>query len=334
VRALVTGASGFIGSALVEELGTLGFEVDALMRKTSSGANLAGLRYRRVEGDLTDEASLRRAVRDVDYVFHLAGLTAARSSAEFFAYNTEGTARLARAVAEARPSLSRFVYVSSLAASGPASARDKPMSELETEHPVSAYGQSKLAAERELLRYRECYPISIVRPPMVYGPRDKGVFVVIQTVARNLMPILQGSSEGGDKFYSIIHVRDLVRGIVQSAVASVAKVPSGEVFFLASDQTPSYQEILSTIAEALGRDPLRIRVPKPVIRALAVVFSSVGTLTRRTFPLNLDKLNELLPDYWVCSNSKAKIMLGFVPEIDLASGMASAIEWYQRHRWI
>lgn len=175
MRALVTGASGFIGSTLIQELSTLGFEVHALMRKTSSDANLAGLNYRRVQGDLSDEGSLREAVRGVDYVFHLAGLTAAKNREEFFAHNALGTERLAKVVAEERPGLSRFVYVSSLAASGPASSLEAPLTESQAEHPVSAYGESKLAGEHALLRYKDVYPISIIRPPMVYGPRDKGV---------------------------------------------------------------------------------------------------------------------------------------------------------------
>jgi dihydroflavonol-4-reductase len=333
MRALVTGASGFIGSTLIEELGTLGFKVDALMRKTSSPANLEGLDFRRVEGDLADESSLRQAVREVDYVFHLAGVTKARNRAGYFEHNTEGTERLARVVAEERPGLSRFVYVSSLAASGPAQTIE-PLTEKSAEHPVSAYGESKLEGERALLRFKSVYPISIIRPPMVYGPKDKDVFLMIQPVARNLMPLLRGSTESGHKYYSSIHVRDLCRGIVQSAVVKSEKVASGEVFFLASDQVHTYQDIMNTIAECLERDPLRVRVPKFAVRAAAMALSGMGLLTRRTFALNLDKLNEVLPDYWICSNQKAKDMLGFEPEFDLKSGMSNAIEWYRKQRWL
>jgi dihydroflavonol-4-reductase len=334
MRALVTGASGFIGSTLIEELGTLGFEVDALMRKTSSAANLEGLKFRRVEGDLSDEQSLRTAVRDVDYIFHLAGVTVAPNRAGYFAHNAHGTERLARIAAEERPGLQRFVYVSSLAASGPALSRE-PLTEQNLEKPVSAYGESKLEGERALLRFKSVYPISIIRPPMVYGPKDKAVFVMIQPVARNLMPLLRGSTEGGHKYYSSIHVRDLCRGIVQSALAPAAKVPSGEVFFLTGDHIHTYMDIMNTIAECLGRDPLRIRVPKFAVKLAATALSGLGSLTRRTFPLNLDKLNEVLPDYWICSNQKAKDMLGFAPEYDLASGgMSHTIEWYRKQKWL
>jgi dihydroflavonol-4-reductase len=333
MRALVTGASGFIGSTLIEELGTLGFEVDALMRKTSSSANLEGLKFRRVEGSLSDEESLRKAVREVDYIFHLAGVTKAPNRAGYFEHNTAGTERLARIAAEERPGLSRFVYVSSLAAAGP-SQTIEPLRETAKENPVSAYGESKLEGERALLRYKSVYPVSIIRPPMVYGPRDKDVFLMIRPVARNFMPLLKGSTEGGHKYYSSIHVHDLCRGIVQSALAPKEKVPSGEVFFLAIDQIHTYQDIMNTIAECLGRDPLRIRVPKVAVKLAAAALSGAGLLTRRTFALNLDKLNEVLPDYWICSNQKAKDMLGFAPEYDLTSGMSHAIEWYRKQRWL
>src|SRR5205823_1417576 len=113
--ALVTGASGFIGSTLIEELNRRGIGVRALLRRTSSDANLKGLDYTRAEGSLADFESLKKAASGVDYVFHLAGVTSAPNRAAYFEHNAEGTERLARAAAEANPGLKRFVYVSSLA---------------------------------------------------------------------------------------------------------------------------------------------------------------------------------------------------------------------------
>lgn len=334
MRALVTGASGFIGSTLIEELNTLGFEVRALMRRTSSSSNLEGLKFERAEGDLTDAASLRDAVREVNYVFHLAGAVTARNRAEFDRLNAIGTKNLAEAVAEVRPGLSRFVYVSSLAAGGPSGSL-KPRDEEEPDHPVSAYGESKLAGERYLMKYRHVYPVSIVRPPMVYGPKDKATFVFIKSVSRNLVPMLPGSPlDGGHKYYSSIHSKDLCRGIVQAGVASLDKVPSGEIFYLADDQVATYEDLMTVISEKLNRNPLRVRLPKLAIRAAAYGLSGLTRLTGHTFPLNVDKLNEILPDYWICSNAKAKKLLGFAPEYDFRSGWANAIEWYQRQRWI
>lgn len=339
LRALISGASGFIGSSLIEELNALGFEVFALMRKTSSPANLKDLKYQKVEGDLSDLDSLKRAVEShggMNYVFHLAGVTSAPDRAGYFDCNAGGTAALARAVVESDVKLSRFVYVSSLAAGGPSRSR-LPRREADGDEPVSAYGESKREGERELLAHRERFPVSIIRPPLVYGPKDKNVFLIIKTVARNLMPILAGSSRGGGdgkKYYSVIHVKDLARGIVQAGLAPVDKVPSGEIFYLADDGIHSYQEFLSSISESLGNHPVRFPVPKAAIRVAALAAAAATKLTGRSFALNMDKLNEILPDYWICSNEKAKKMLGFTTEFDLNTGMAQTIQWYRRQGWL
>ncbi|HAR42005.1 MAG TPA: hypothetical protein DCS07_05140 [Bdellovibrionales bacterium] len=333
MKALITGASGFIGSTLIEKLHQLGFEIRALMRSSSSLKNLNGMHYERFEGHLGDFESLKKAVSGVDYVFHLAGATAAPDRDAYFEANAWGTERLARAVAEVNPGLKRFVLVSSLAAAGPASSQT-PRTEAEAEQPVSFYGESKLQGERELLKYKDQFQLSIVRPPMVYGPRDKGVFVIIQTVARNLMPIIQGGSPDGQKYYSAIHSEDLCRGIIQAALMPSDAAPSGEKFYLTASAVHSYREFLATIAECLDRDPFVFRIPRFVISSLAWGLSGIGKMTGKTFPLNLDKLNELRPDYWVCSNEKATRVLNFSPEFDLRSGMTQTIGWYRQEKWL
>jgi nucleoside-diphosphate-sugar epimerase len=207
-----------------------------------------------------------------------------------------------------------------------------PRKEGEQDHPVSAYGESKLQAEKELLHYKDAFPITIVRPPMVYGPKDKGVFVVIKTVAKNLMPLMPGAGPGGNKFYSVVHSKDLCRGLVQAALAK--NVPSGEIFYFCGDGIYSYQDLLSTMAEKLGTEPWKFKIPRVALKIGATAGTALGILSKKTFPLNLDKLNELTPDYWICSNDKAKKVLGFAPEFSLASGMANTIDWYKRQKWI
>jgi dihydroflavonol-4-reductase len=336
MKALVTGASGFIGSTLIEELDTLGFEVRALMRTRSSlrsSTSLEGLKFECIDGNLSDFSALCKAVKGVNYIFHLAGVSSATNRAGFFEQNTRVTERLARAVAAVGPDLTRLVFVSSLAAAGPSETL-RPRVETDEDKPVSNFGESKLRGEKALLNFKDLFPVTIVRPPFVYGPKDKVLFKMIQTVARNFMPVLYGAGLDGHKYYSAIHSKDLCRGLVQAAVASIQKVPSGEVFYLAADGVHTYSDLMTTIAEGLNSDPLKINVPNFVIKATAGALSAVGFMTRRTFPLNLDKLKELLPDYWICSNQKAKTMLGFVPEFDFTSGMANSIAWYKKQRWL
>ncbi|MGZ3687989.1 MAG: NAD-dependent epimerase/dehydratase family protein [Bdellovibrionota bacterium] len=330
MKALVTGASGFIGSTLIEELGTLGFDVHALMRKSSSAANLEGIKYQRIEGDLSDLESLRNAVKGMDYVFHLAGATAAPNRDAYFEHNAHGSGRIAQAVAEVNPTLSRFVYVSSIAAAGPAENENAPKTELDPPKPVSAYGESKLEGEHQVLKHKATFPITVVRAPIVYGPKDKGVFVMIQTVNRNFMPLPRGGR--GEKFYSAVHVHDLVNGIVKAAMTP--DLASGETFFISDDRNYTYREMMTTIADCLNRQPLQLQVPKFAIRIAAVGASVAGFVLRKSLPLNLDKLGEILPDYWICSNQKAKQVLGFQAEYNFSTGMAHAIEWYKKQKWI
>jgi nucleoside-diphosphate-sugar epimerase len=333
MKVLVTGASGFIGSTLIGELDTLGFEVFALMRKTSKTTNLEGLKFQRVEGDLSDYESLCRAVEGVDYVFHLAGVTRAKSKRVFFEENVKGTERIARAIQDVRPSLTRMVYISSLAAGGPSHSL-RPKIESDRAHPVSSYGASKLQAEKELLRFKCEFPLAIVRPPIVYGPKDQAIFLMVKTIARNLMPILHGSNRSGHKYYSAIHAKDLCRGLVQIALAPKDAIASGEVFYLAGDGIHTYQEWVSAIAEKLNCEPLRLGIPNFLMKTVARAMGTAELLSPRPFVLNVDKLRELLPDYWICSNQKAKTMVGFVPEFDLVAGLEDTIDWYKKQRWI
>ena len=206
---LVTGASGFIGSHLVEALLARGARVRVLLRKSSSREWLSGLQIESVIGDLFSPAPLREAVRDVDYIYHSAGVTKARTPAEYFKGNTLGTKNLLAAVREINPGLKRFVQISSQAAVGP-SPSSTPIDETVVAHPITNYGRSKWAAEEECHAQASAFPITIVRPPVVFGPRDKDVFEFFRTVSRGLQPMVGFS----DKQVSMVHVADLVRGFI------------------------------------------------------------------------------------------------------------------------
>jgi nucleoside-diphosphate-sugar epimerase len=328
-RAFVTGASGFVGSTLCEELTQRGYEIRALMRKTSSSANLGNVKIQPATGDLRNADSLVEAVRGADVIFHVAGVVAARSRADFFAANAVGTKNLIEAARRAG-NLERFVYVSSLAAAGP-SRPESPRGEEEENNPVSDYGASKLGGEQEALAAKNDLPVTIVRPPAVYGPRDRGVFTFFQMIQRGLLPIL-GLEKPDPRRYSFVHVADLVQGI---ALAGEAKdLPSGEIFYLSGNGEFSWEEAMRILARAMGKKPLPLRLPIPVMKGAGAICSAYSKVSGQVLPFSLDKVKEIAAPAWHCSNAKAKRLLKFEPYWELEKGFAQTAEWYRRNGWL
>ncbi len=325
MKTLVTGATGFVGSNLVEELISQGFEVRVLVRKTSKLDHLSGLKIEICYGDINDFDSVCQAVRGVDYVFHVAGVIFPRSRSDFFRINEEGARNVIRAAAQENSGIKRFVLISSMAAGGPVDSLN-PRTESQPDQPVSDYGRSKLAAESALLPFCSKVPISIVRPPIIYGPRDSGVLTLVKMVASRLMIFVKGNSPDGKKYYSMIHVKDLCRGLIQVAVAKSDQVKSGEIFYLSGDDYASFESWLDEMASCLDRKPFKIYISPRVVVFFGKILNFLG--------MNVDKLNEILPDYWICSNEKARRLLNFKPEYDLRRGTADAIQWYKKNQWI
>ncbi|MGZ3653534.1 MAG: NAD-dependent epimerase/dehydratase family protein [Bdellovibrionota bacterium] len=327
--ALVTGASGFVGSTLCEELLRRGISVRALMRKTSSSANLGGASVIPVRGDLRDPASLEEAVAGVDLIFHVAGVVAARSRSDFFAANAEGTRNLLQA-ARAKGKPKRFVYVSSLAAAGP-SRPDRPNVEPDHCHPVSDYGLSKLAGEQAVLEFQAHLPVCVVRPPAVYGPRDKGVLTFFQAVQKGILPLL-GLENPDPRRYSFVHVDDLVQGIVKAGLAEGLR--SGEVLYLSGDGEFSWEEAMRLIAFGLDKKTRSLRLPIPAMKGAAALCTAFSKVSGKVLPFSLDKIKEIEAAAWTCSNRKAKELIGFEPYWSLDRGFAHTAKWYRENGWL
>jgi nucleoside-diphosphate-sugar epimerase len=331
LKALVTGGSGFIGSEVIRQLLAKGIAVRALLRKTSSRRNLEGLEYETATGDLNDLEALKKAVAGVDYVFHIAGALVGKNREELFLHNSEGTSKLAQACAEANPKLKRFVYVSSLAASGPASSLD-PKTESDPEAPVSDYGASKLGGEKELEKWSKDFATTVIRPPAVYGPRDTGILEFVKFVNNGVTPVFSAKSHDGHKYLSIIHVEDLVQGIVLAGLADGQS--KKEVFFLSGDNIFSWADLFGVMAEALGKKTVRVPIPIPALTGLAAFYGVMTRIFNKSFPLTLDKIKELRQDYWICSNERAKKVLGFKPRWEIKPGITQTVGWYKENGWI
>ncbi len=337
MKALVTGGSGFIGSTLIEALTRRGISVAVLMRKTSSDRNLQGLRFDRVEGDITDFASLKNAVAGVDVVFHLAGVIAAKNRAGYFLFNGEGTENLARAATEANREgtarISRFVYVSTLAAGGP-SPGVHPRTERDADRPVSAYGESKKAGEDGLLKYRDSFLPLILRAPIVYGPRDSATLILIKSAAKRVVPKLPSRAVDGEKHYSIVHADDLVSALVTLGTEESAKFERGDIFYVTSGEDVTSTRLIRAMADSLGVRTLSIPIPRFALRLASTIGSWYGNFAGKATLINRDKLNELLPDYWTCSSLKLMTKTAWRPRVLLDEGMREAIGWYRENGWI
>ncbi len=322
-RAFVTGATGFVGSHLVDALLERDWQVRCSVRATSDRRWLEGKPYEAVTCELTAGTGLDRAMDGVDAVFHVAGAIMAPSLEKFREGNWLASKRMIDAAVASRAK--RFVHVSSLAVAGPSPSADG-VDESSACSPISAYGTTKLDGEREVWSHRDAVPVTVVRPPVVYGPRDRGLFELYKVLAAGVRPQI-----GGPKFVSIVHVGDLVRGIVDAAERPQA---AGEVFFMANDRPHTYAELMDMMLAGLDRGALRVPVPDRVVRLLGAVAEDVLAVVGKGGMFNRDKAREMTQKYWVCRSTKAKRVLGWEAKVPIAAGLRETLAWYKREAWL
>jgi len=329
MRVLLTGGSGFVGSYVAEELDRLGHAVRALVRPRSDRKMLEKLRnVEFVAGAVEDRASLDQAVRGVDAVVHVAGLVKARNSREFFLTNTEGTRNLLAAAEAHAPGLKRFVYVSSLAAVGP-SPDGKPVPDDATPRPLTQYGHSKLAAEQAVLAAKDRLPVTIIRPPLIYGPRDRETLAFFTSVRNGVLPLLGD----GLNTLSVIYGEDCAGAVVKAAVT--AQAPSGRTYFVEDGSVYVWRDALAEVEKALGKRAfLRVGLPMAALKVAAAATQLYGKVTNTAQMLTLDKVNELKQRHWVCEGSGARRELGWQPRTSWPQGVAKAVAWYRQAGWL
>jgi nucleoside-diphosphate-sugar epimerase len=323
---LVTGASGFIGAHLVRLLVERGHDVRAMVRRSSDLRRLEKTPVELVYADVMEVGSLGPAVAAAEVVFHLAGSIAAPDAGAFDRVNRVGTVNLLRAVQQHDVGLRRFVFVSSTAAAGP-SGRDGPRTEDGPPSPVSAYGRSKLAAERAVAEFGGRVRATILRPPIVYGSGDAATLDLFKMIRRRIAFAVTGP----ERRMSFVHVRDLVEGALLAAGHDAA---AGETFALPGPEDATMLEFQQVIGEAMGRQPVTVPVPAGLLRLAGIVADASRRWTRTRSPFGSDKVAEALQAGWVVSGEKARRCFGFAPRIGLREGVAEALAWYQAHGWL
>ena len=326
----VTGATGFVGSHLVDRLLERGYRVRALVRRTSNLRWLEGKPVERVLMDPRDRSGLRSALEGVGAVMHFAGRIRARVRREFFEANADVTESIAAAFRETAPAGAVFLHCSSVAASGPAPvgppASTPRISEDDPPRPVSDYGESKLEGERRLEVLRDHARTIIFRPPAVYGPRDEAVLVLLRWAQRGWFPI---PARKGATF-SMIHVSDLV----DAALAALESPRARGIYTLGDGEVHRWEDVGETVARIFGRRLRAIRIPIGAAWLAAAAGEGLAALGGPAPLISFGKVREMRERSWVCLADKAVRDFGFHPRVREMEGMEETIRWYRAQGWL
>ena len=322
---LITGATGFVGSHVVEAVAGKASRIRALVRSPGRAQILTEHGIEPVQGSLEDVGAVRAAVAGSDVVIHMAAATRAANEAAFAQANAQGTQTVVDAVLRASRPPKRLIYLSSLAAVGP--ARDgRPVQTNDLPAPLTAYGRTKLAGERICQQAERVAQVAVLRAPAVYGPRERDIYEFFRMAARGIVVV----PSGPPRSLQMVHVADLARAIVLAATGSQVR----GVYHIAESRAYLWPDVARLVAKGVGRKARQVTVPGAVLLAAGAVSEAVGRLIGRPSIFSRDKARELLAPGWLCETEAARRDLGFEAEVPLERGLAETAAWYREHGWL
>lgn len=323
-KALVTGASGFIGGRLRDALVDRGLDVLAIRRRGSPPAR----RGRSVECDYDDVSALARVFETErpDFVFHVAGVTKGVTYEDFRRGNVAPTENLLRAIEQSQAVPKRFVHVSSQAAYGP-SSRERPLVEDDPRRPIEFYGQSKLEAEHAVEARGERVPWTILRPAGVYGPGDVDYFNLFKeaSAGRN---VFFGNRE---QRWSAVYVDDCVEAILLAATHPAAV---GEGFFVEDGRPLTWVEFQDCIVRESGRRPITLDFPAFFVTLAGIAGEIATRIDGKPRLFNRQKAKMGAQAAWLCSAAKLRSRLGWSARVGFEEGVRRAFAWYRAEGWL
>jgi dihydroflavonol-4-reductase len=323
---VVTGGSGFVGSHLVDLLISKGHQVKCIVRETSSLKWLENKDVEIIKCGLFDKDALKEILKDVNYLFHVAGVVKSKKVDGYYKGNVETTRNLLDTLVQVNPKIERVLIVSSQTACGP-SINQVAVTEETKPNPITTYGKSKLAQEELSKEYFNRLPITIVRPPAVYGPRDTEIYLVFKTYKQGLMTIV-----GFDKKeVSLVHVTDLVEGIY---LAATNQNSNGETYFISSKEFYNWPQVAEVIKKSMGKGAIKIRFPHALVYTVAAFAQFFAMFSSKPATMNLEKAKDFVQKYWTCDISKAEKELGYSQKVSLEEGMKQTIDWYKENKWL
>ena len=327
MKVLVTGGTGFVGSHVIDELLKKKYQIRAIARKSSNTKWLKGKDVEIFTASLDDKDSLISAMEGIEGVLHIGGLTAARDLEEFMKGNLGGTKNLLEAAKVYKNNIKRFLYCSSQTVMGPAKSINEPSKEEDVCNPLTSYAKSKREAELYVLSNLKEFPITIVRPPAVYGERDSAILTFFQAMNNRL-----GTMIGFDeKYVSMVQVRDLARGIVMAFESEKA---IGETYFISSKEFYTWPQIIKITENVMAKKALKLRLPHCLVLTIAGISGFFGKFASKPPVLNYEKGIDITQRYWICSPDKAKRDFGYEQEISIEQGIADTVKWYKDNKWL
>jgi len=319
-KALVTGATGFIGGHLTEELVRRGWEVSCWSRPQSRTSRLDHMPVSVWKGSLDDLDRLRQAVAAQDYVFHLAARIHSAPRKVYERVNHIYTRNLVRACRDASGPLRRLVYVSSIAAAGP-SRPGHIKTETAPCRPSSEYGRSKLRGEEAVRQAGPDLPFTIIRPPNVYGPRQRETALLIWLIRKRVVPVLRKR----EPCTSLIYVKDLNQGLIQAALSPVA---AGQTYYLTDGKIYSWHRVLFTLKDILLGPSLYLPLPEALIAMAAAAADGLKRVRLLRAYFGRRAWASMTQTPWLFSASQARIELGFAARYSLEQGLRDTLEHF------
>jgi dihydroflavonol-4-reductase len=300
-----------------------GFNVRCLVRRTRSNLGwIEGSKAEIVRASYLDVDTLREAIQDAEYIFHIAGVTKAKTPSQYRQGNVLTTKNLLEA-ATASSRLKKFCFVSSLAAVGP-SPDGTLLDEEAPCSPITAYGVSKLEAETVCQLYATRIPIVILRPPAVYGPRDRDLLEIFRWVRHGFKPVF-GSDK---KRLSVVYGPELARALVE---ATVSENTAGQTYFVANPTAYRLSEVLDRVSSMFGKRGMNVRLPSFLLYTLGGIAELASVFSPSAPVLNIEKARDLIQTHWVCSPRKLEEHTGFKTQVPLEESLRSTIKWYREY---
>ncbi|KIO74780.1 UDP-glucose 4-epimerase [Pedobacter lusitanus] len=326
-RVLITGASGFVGYHLIAAAISSGLEVYAAVRPSSNIKHLGEFDIQYTNPDFSNIDLLKKELEEkqYSYIIHASGITKAKTQEEYNTVNAEYTRNLALAAVTAAINLEKFIFVSSLAALGPLKDLSGLIEDNSPAHPVTNYGASKLLAEQYLAEINGL-PLIVIRPTAVYGPREKDIFILLQTINKGLEPHIGSFKQQ----ISFIYVKDLAKIIIDALFSDVTNknynVSDGGIY--------DRYALAEGVKKALHKRTWKFHLPVSAVSALAALMERIYKNSAGAPTLNKEKMNELTAVNWACNIEKLKADLGFKPAYNLENGLLETVNWYKNNKWL